>query len=65
MPEKTVRVVIYVPQSTHNWILKHFCEKIVKPYGDPIMIGKTPSQAYLDLISLALQALEEGDEGSG
>jgi hypothetical protein len=61
MPEKKVRVVIYVPESRHDWIIKHFCDRQIKRFGEIVDVGKTPSEAYLHLISLAIESLEDED----
>jgi len=65
MPEKNVRVVLFVPETLHKAIVKHFCENEVVIHGERTRIGKPMTQAYIDLIRLALQAMEEGDEGNG
>jgi len=65
MPEKNIKVVLFVPEPIHKAIIRQFCDTEVIIRGQKAKIGKTIPQAYIDLIRLALQALEEGDEGNG
>lgn len=62
MAGKKVRVVIYVPKNRHDWIIRHFCDNKVKRFGEEVDVGSTPSEAYLYLIKLAIQAIEPEDE---
>lgn len=61
-PEKKIRVVLYVPESRHNWIMKHFVHRKAEVFGELVDVGETPSDAYLHLLRIAIQALEPGDE---